>query len=93
MQIASRWPLPVMKVDDEVMAVLRGPMTVRVTVGLRTFPALMLVLVVLIVDVAVLVFRLLMNVLQRDLGFPWPYQNGGERRGDNKTGQTAERDR
>ena len=80
-----------MKVDDEVMPVLHGFMTVRVTVGLRTFPAFMLVPVVLVVDVEVLMFQFLMNVLQLHFNFRWPYPNGGHCRGDNKPGQAGKR--
>ncbi len=54
------------QIDHEAMSVARGAMAVRMTMGLRPFPALVFVLVVRVVHMQVLMIHRVMNVVQLD---------------------------
>ena len=53
-----------MEVDHQAVQVLQRFVPVRMAVRLRAFPALVLVVLVLVVDVAVLMLQCLVSMLQ-----------------------------
>ena len=72
-------PHGVVEIDDVAVLVFQGLVPVRMAVRLRSFPTLVRVLVVLVVDMQVLVIEGLVQVLQIGGIAGWPHHQGDRR--------------